>query len=215
MTRFENDLVARLPQMRAFARHLANRDSQLAEDLVQEACVNALRARTQFTPGTNMNAWLFTILRNCFLDTVKRASTRLEQPDDALDRLSRGTVPQLGHLEFMALREAFARLSPEHRDVLLLTVLGQLSYRDMADRCHCEVGTVKSRVSRAREKLREALDDSPDVELRTRRRNQEGHRHDGHNGGRAHEAGEDHGEPSHLFGSAGTEPERASTGCPS
>ncbi|TVQ34804.1 MAG: sigma-70 family RNA polymerase sigma factor [Geminicoccaceae bacterium] len=161
LDRFETDLVARLPQLRAFARHLATRDHHLAEDLVQEACVNALRARTQFTPGTNMDAWLFTIMRNCFRNVLKRASTRLEEGNDELDRFTHGTVPQFGHLEFMALRQAFARLSAEHREVLLLAVLGLLSYQEMADRCGCEVGTVKSRVSRAREKLRHALDGEP------------------------------------------------------
>ncbi len=154
MDGFETELVHALPRLRAFARRLTDNDAALADDLVQDTCVNALRAAGRYQLGTNIDAWLATILRNRFFSLVKRHARRLETADDELlERTSAGTVPQHGRLEMMALERAFAHLRPAERRALVMATTEDRSYRDIADDCHCAVGTVKSRVSRARSQL--------------------------------------------------------------
>jgi RNA polymerase sigma-70 factor (ECF subfamily) len=161
---FREQLTETIPSLRAFARSLAMGDEAFAEDLVQDTCVNALRAQDQFTPGTNLKAWLFTILRNRFRSLAKRRRIRAEDPDDDLDRMVTGPAPQQGRLEMIAFRRAFAELRTEYREALVLAVLHGMNYEDIAEICGCQVGTVKSRVSRARDRLREALYDGPERE---------------------------------------------------
>lgn len=159
MQSFQAELVRSLPRLRGFARRLTDGDDALADDLVQDTCVNALRAHASFKPGTNMQAWLATILRNRFLSLIKRHARRMETADDeTLARSTSGTVPQQGRLEMMAFEEAFARLRPAERRVLVLAATEDRSYREIADDCRCAVGTVKSRVSRARTQLAAELD---------------------------------------------------------
>jgi RNA polymerase sigma-70 factor (ECF subfamily) len=159
VTDFEVDLVQRLPRLRTFARRLTGYDAALADDLVQDTCVSALGAWERFEPGTNMDAWLATILRNRFLSLAKRHARRFEcADDDAVARSTSGSVPQQGRLEMMALEEAFGRLRPVEQRALMLAATEDVSYRDIADACHCAVGTVKSRVSRARTRLADDLD---------------------------------------------------------
>ncbi|MFP4269948.1 MAG: sigma-70 family RNA polymerase sigma factor [Alphaproteobacteria bacterium] len=164
MDAFREELTRTVPSLRAFARSLAMGDEALADDLVQDTCVNALRAQEQFTPGTNLKAWLFTILRNRFRSLAKRRRIRAEDPDDDLDRIVTGPAPQHGRLEMIAFRRAFAELRAEYREALVLAVLHGMSYEEIARICGCRVGTVKSRVSRARDRLREALYDGPERE---------------------------------------------------
>jgi len=161
---FREELTRTIPSLRAFARSLAMGDDALADDLVQDTCVNALRAQDQFTPGTNLKAWLFTILRNRFRSLAKHRKVRAEDPDDDLDRMVTGPAPQQGRLEMIAFRRAFADLRPEYREALVLAVGHGMNYEDIARVCDCRVGTVKSRVSRARDRLREALYDGPERE---------------------------------------------------
>ncbi len=162
MDDFREELTRTIPSLRAFARSLATGDEALAEDLVQDTCVNALRAQHQFTPGTNLKAWLFTILRNRFRSLAKRRKVRAEEPDDELDRMPVGATPQEGRLEMMAFRRAFDELRAEYREALVLAVVHGLNYEDIAQICDCRVGTVKSRVSRARDRLRAALYEEPE-----------------------------------------------------
>jgi RNA polymerase sigma-70 factor (ECF subfamily) len=162
MDDFREELTRTMPSLRAFARSLATGDEALAEDLVQDTCVNALRAQHQFTPGTNLKAWLFTILRNRFRSLAKRRKVRAEEPDDGLDRVPIDATPQEGRLEMMAFRRAFADLRAEYREALVLAVVHGMNYEDIAQVCGCRVGTVKSRVSRARDRLREALYEEPE-----------------------------------------------------
>ncbi|MFP4126262.1 MAG: sigma-70 family RNA polymerase sigma factor [Alphaproteobacteria bacterium] len=159
MDGFETELLRALPRLRAFARRLTDNDAALADDLVQDTCVNALRAAGRYQLNTNIDAWLATILRNRFLSLAKRHARRLETTDDELvQRTSAGTVPQHGRLEMMALERAFARLRPAERRALVLATTEDRSYRDIAHDCDCAVGTVKSRVSRARSRLAVELD---------------------------------------------------------
>jgi RNA polymerase sigma-70 factor (ECF subfamily) len=159
---FRTELTQWIPSLRAFARSLTRGDEAFADDLVQDTCVNALRAQAQFTPGTNLKAWLFAILRNRLRSLAKHRKIRAEDPDDDLDRLVVGPAPQQGRLEMIAFHRALGELRAEYREALVLAVVHGMNYEDIAAVCGCQVGTVKSRVSRARDRLRTALDDGPE-----------------------------------------------------
>jgi len=157
MTVFREDLVALLPHLRAFARSLTAGNASLSDDLVQDTILKAIEAQSQYQPGTNLKAWLFTILRNQHLSLLRRKRTRNEVCDEDIDRL--GSVPafQESRIEVAAFRKAFAELSPDHRSVLVLVGVEGLPYEEVARIMGCEVGTVKSRVNRARNALRRML----------------------------------------------------------
>ena len=159
MTIFQEDVVATVPRLRAFARSLTNGDRQLADDLVQDTVVNALRAQRQFTPGTNLEAWLFAILRNRFRSLVGRRRNRMEQPqdDEELERVFLTPPAQDAVIEIAAFRRAFRDLAPSHREVLVLVGVHGLSYERVAEVCGCQIGTVKSRINRARTVLKAKL----------------------------------------------------------
>jgi RNA polymerase sigma-70 factor, ECF subfamily len=159
VTIFQEDVVATVPRLRAFARSLTNGDRQLADDLVQDTVVNALRAQSQFTPGTNLEAWLFAILRNRFRSLVGRRRNRFEQPqdDEELERVFWTPPAQDAVIEIAAFRRAFRDLAPSHREVLVLVGVHGLSYERVAEICGCEIGTVKSRINRARTVLKAKL----------------------------------------------------------
>ncbi len=152
-----DDLAAQLPHLRAFARSLTGGNWQLADDLVQDTAVLALRKWHQFTPGTNLTAWLLKILHNRFRSLIGRKHVTSEISDDGL--LDRRSVPapQEGRLEVAAFKQAFAKLKPAHRAVLVLSVVHGLPYEEVAAICGCEAGTVKSRVNRARTQLKKML----------------------------------------------------------
>ena len=117
----------------------------------------ALRGWGQFTPGTNLRSWLLKILHNRFYSLARRKHVTAEVADDEL--LGRQAVPasQESALQLAAFKRAFAELSPAHRTVLVLCVVQGLPYEEVAAICGCEVGTVKSRVNRARTLLRKRL----------------------------------------------------------
>lgn len=150
-------LIEMLPHLRAFARSLTGGDREFADDLVQDTLVKSMQAEHQFQPGSNLRAWLFTILRNTFCSQVGRKRRQVEMEDDDLERLATAAAPQEGRLEAIAFRRAFKQLSAVHREVLVLAVLQGLPYEAIAAQCGCEVGTVKSRVNRARAQLRAML----------------------------------------------------------
>lgn len=157
MTLFREDVAALMPHLRAFARSLTAGNAALADDLVQDTLLKALEAQSQFQPGTNLKAWMFTILRNQHLSLMRRKRTRNEVPDDDIELL--GSVPafQESRLEVAAFRRAFAELGPDHRTVLVLVCIHGLPYDEVAEIMDCEVGTVKSRVNRARSALKRML----------------------------------------------------------
>ena len=162
---FREDVAALLPHLRAFARSLTAGDRQLADDIVQDAIMNALRAQHQFTPGTNLKAWLFTILRNRFKSVIVRKHVTAEVGDDDLDQQHWVAPEQESRIEILAFKRAFKTLSRVHREVLVLAVVHGLSYERIAEICGCELGTVKSRVNRARTALKQMLldEDEPVV----------------------------------------------------
>jgi RNA polymerase sigma-70 factor (ECF subfamily) len=140
---FGDELIKAIPNLRAFAHSLSG-DSNLSNDLVQETLLKAWSHKQSFVPGSNLKAWLFTILRNTFF-THYRKSQREELDED--QAAMNASVPAT-HM-----RTAMMRLSPDHREALLLITAEGFSYEDAARVCGCAVGTMKSRVNRARSRL--------------------------------------------------------------
>ena len=157
MSVFREDILEVVPHLRAFARSLTGGDVHFADDLVQDTVVNALQAQSQFEEGSNLKAWLFTILRNRFRSVIARKHVKSEIGDEDLERLSTVPAHQESRLEVMAFKQAFMQLSAAHREVLILAVIHGYPYERIASICGCEVGTVKSRVNRARNLLKKML----------------------------------------------------------
>src|SRR5690349_7043743 len=151
-------LLEAVPHLRAFARSLTrNRDQ--ADDLVNDTIVRAIAASNQFTPGTNFRAWVFTILRNLFYNQGRRGKSRFSSIDDLTVDEPAEMASQEASLEFCDFRRAFWQLPEHHREALILVGASGLNYEDAAKICGCQVGTMKSRVSRARTELRRMLDE--------------------------------------------------------
>jgi RNA polymerase sigma-70 factor, ECF subfamily len=154
-----DDMVALMPQMHNFARSLC-RDAVRAADLVQEALLRALSNVERFQPGTNLKAWLFTILRNEHYSQLRRQKFEAVGVDTS-------TLPEPavlpdhdGEIELRELNTALSALPTGQRTALLLVSASGLSYEEAATICGCAVGTIKSRVARAREMLVGLLDNS-------------------------------------------------------
>ncbi len=153
---FRNLILNVLPSLRAFAISLTN-DPIRADDLVQETLVRAWSHADRFEAGTNINAWLFTILRNLFHSEYRTRKREVEDPDGSYAERLRSAPEQQGHLDIQDLRVALARLPVEQREALILVGAEGLSYEEAAEICGCAVGTIKSRVNRARTRLAELL----------------------------------------------------------
>jgi RNA polymerase sigma-70 factor (ECF subfamily) len=149
-------LLEIFPDLRAFARSLT-RDRAHADDVVQDATVRALTSAHLFSPGTNFKAWMFTIVRHCFYNDVRLSKRFTTLPEDLNEKGQAGS--QEVNLKLCDFRRAFWKLTPEHREVLTLIGPSDLSYDEAAIICGCAVGTVKSRVSRARSQLRRMLEE--------------------------------------------------------
>lgn len=155
---FQHQLITFLPAMKAFAVMLT-RNRQSADDLVNDTVVRALRKQDLYTMGTNMKAWLFTIMRNIYVNNLRSGhSTRLIQIDD--DLLPNLTSVAPGQEHVLILKELFRALdglNSDQREVLLLVVGQGLSYEETARICECPIGTVRSRLARARRELERML----------------------------------------------------------
>jgi RNA polymerase sigma-70 factor (ECF subfamily) len=151
-----NQMLAAVPHLRAFAISLAGSVDR-ADDLVQTALLRGIENIDRFQPGTNMQAWLFTILRNQFYTDFRRRRREIEDPDNALSgRLA--VLPEQGaRLDYTDMLRALAKLTPEHREALLLIAAEGLSYEEAARICDTNIGTIKSRINRARTRLAEIL----------------------------------------------------------
>ena len=146
------DLIALIPQMRAFARSLCH-DRTYADDLAQDALASAWRSRTAYAAGTNLKAWVFRILRNQFYSDRRRA-WRVTPLDPGVAERTLVTLSNpTAALELDDVRRAMLELPDEQREALTLIGVAGLSYEAAAAACDCAVGTVKSRVSRARQRL--------------------------------------------------------------
>ncbi|MCX7585864.1 sigma-70 family RNA polymerase sigma factor [Phenylobacterium sp. 58.2.17] len=155
---FKTELTALIPQMRAFARSLC-RDATAADDLAQDALLKAWNNRASFEPGTNMKAWTFMILRNQFYSD-KRRSWRSSQLDpEVAERTLEAASNPIASLELDEVRRALACLPDDQREALILIGAGGLSYEEVSEICGCAIGTIKSRVSRARDRLSTIIED--------------------------------------------------------
>jgi RNA polymerase sigma-70 factor (ECF subfamily) len=152
----EAGLVKLLPFLRAFARSLSG-DWELAEDLAQEALAKVWRSRRSFTPGSNLKAWLFTILRNEFFSYQRRAWRQGHWDDEWAETIPGPSGEQDWAVELSDTANAMKSLPDAQREALILVGVGGFSYDDTAVLTNSPTGTMKSRVARARQSLREIL----------------------------------------------------------
>lgn len=163
-TAFGQQLVEMIPNLRAFARSLVNNPTR-ADDLVQECMARALANTDKFEPGTNLRAWLFTILRNHYYSEIRKRRREVEDIDGGhAERLS-SAPRQLAALHMRDFRAALSQLPSEQREALTLVGASGFAYEEAAKICGCAVGTVKSRVNRGRRRLSELLQVDPASDL--------------------------------------------------
>ena len=146
---FKRELAEVVPHLRAFARGLCGRPD-MADDLVQETLLKAWAAQERFEPGTSMRAWTFVILRNVYLTEMRRNRFRGEYDETVAERILVQSAAQEEPLHLDDMRRALMALPEERREALLLVGAGGFSYEEAAEICQCPVGTIKSRVGRAR-----------------------------------------------------------------
>jgi RNA polymerase sigma-70 factor (ECF subfamily) len=155
---FKRELVQLIPHLRAFARTLCG-DPAAADDLAQDAMMKAWDARASFQMGTNMKAWTFMILRNQFYSEKRRSWRQSQLDQEAAERTLVAVDDPEAPVALDELRQGLAMLPPEQREALILVGAGGFAYEEAAEICNCAVGTVKSRVSRARRALHAILDE--------------------------------------------------------
>ena len=149
-------VLAAVPKLRAFAISLCGNVDR-ADDLVQETLLRALANINSFQRGTNMSAWLFTILRNHFRSEYRKRRREVEASEGHYAETLKTQPEQHGQVEFREFREALTHLPPDQREALILVGASGFSYEEAAHICGCAVGTIKSRVNRARPRLAELL----------------------------------------------------------
>jgi RNA polymerase sigma-70 factor, ECF subfamily len=147
-----DSILEAVPSLRAFAISLCGNVDR-ADDLVQETLLRALANIHSFQPGTNMPAWLFTILRNLFRSEYRKRRREVEDPDGGYAETLKTHPEQTSHVEFKEFRNALAKLPSDQREALILVGASGFSYEEAAEICGCAVGTIKSRVNRARTRL--------------------------------------------------------------
>lgn len=161
-----DEIIEHLGPLRAFAMSLT-RNSATADDLVQDTIVKAWSNIDKFQAGTNMRAWLFTILRNTFYSLRRKRSREVADVDGEYAAQLSEKPAHDGALAMTDFRVAFATLPDEQREALLLVGASGFTYEEAANMCGCKVGTIKSRASRARTRLAELLDlkegEAPDL----------------------------------------------------
>src|SRR6202140_2860927 len=151
-----DQVLSTVPSLRAFAISLCGNIDR-ADDLVQETLLRALSHIDSFEPGTNMPAWLFTILRNLFRSEYRKRRREVEDGDGRYAESLKSHPEQPGRVEFEEFRAALATLPADQREALILVGASGFSYDEAAAICDCAVGTIKSRVNRARKPLSELL----------------------------------------------------------
>jgi len=149
-------VLSAVPSLRAFAISLCGNVDR-ADDLVQETLLRALANIDSFQPGTNMAAWLFTILRNHFRSEYRKRRREVEDSEGRYADKLKSQPEQHGRVEFREFREALAQLPQDQREALILVGASGFSYEEAANICGCAIGTIKSRVNRARTRLAELL----------------------------------------------------------
>ncbi len=152
----KDELVTHLPALRAFALSLT-RNRATADDMMQDAVLKAWSNMDKYKPGTNMRAWLFTILRNNYYSSRRKLNREVADIDNAFSDTLSVKPDHDGRLQMMDFKVAFQQLADEHREALILVGASGFSYDDAAEMCGVATGTMKSRVNRARAKLTELL----------------------------------------------------------
>jgi len=153
---FRDGLLASLPSLRAFALSLAMNHA-VADDLVQETLLKAWKNQDRFEPGSNLQAWLCTILRNHFYTDNRKRKREVEDADGTMAGQMVASAAQEANSELQQVKQHLAKLPAAMREALLLVGAQGLTYEDAAELIGCQVGTVKSRVSRARALLARSL----------------------------------------------------------
>ena len=149
-------MLGAVPSLRAFAISLSGNVDR-ADDLVQETLLRAVANIDSFQPGTNMSAWLFTILRNLFRSEYRKRRREVEDTDGSYAESLKSHPEQEGRVEMQEFLAALAKLPADQREALVLVGAAGFSYEEAAAICECAVGTIKSRVNRARTRLAEML----------------------------------------------------------
>jgi RNA polymerase sigma-70 factor (ECF subfamily) len=149
-------ILGTVPSLRAFAVSLCG-NLDRADDLVQETLTRALANIESFRPGTNMAAWLFTILRNQFRSEYRKRRREVEDAEGTHAQSLQAPPEQMSRVEFEELRQALAKLPDDQREALILVGASGFSYEEAANICGCAVGTIKSRVNRARTHLAQLM----------------------------------------------------------
>jgi RNA polymerase sigma-70 factor (ECF subfamily) len=154
--RFKRELLAALPNLRAFAVSLVGRHDR-ADDLVQDTIMKAWAKQDSFEIGTNIKAWLIKILLNSFYSQMRKNGREVQDSDGILTERLSVHPAQHGALDLQDFRIALNTLPPDQREAIILVGASGFSYEEAAEICNCAVGTIKSRVSRARQRLQELL----------------------------------------------------------
>ena len=157
---FRDQLVATISGLRAFGMSLTGRADR-ADDLVQETLMKAWHHQNSFEPGSNLKAWLYTILRNEFYTQLRKRRREVEDADGAYSSKVASPGEQDGHLDMADMKIALAQLPADQREAIILVGASGFSYQEAAEISGVAVGTVKSRVSRARERLSILLGEKP------------------------------------------------------
>lgn len=158
---FREELTAAIPYMRAFSRSLTGNEAA-ADDLTQDALVKAWRARERFRAGTNFRAWVFTIVRNQFYSDQRRSWRQAPWDEEKAKRTLSGPQGLDSMMALDELRRALIQLPEDQREAIVLVGAGGFAYEEAAQICGCAVGTIKSRVSRARKALAAMLEEGAD-----------------------------------------------------
>lgn len=159
-----DQLTSLIPELRACARALC-RNAAWADDLTQEALLKAWSNASRFEAGTNFRGWMFTILRNTFLTSVRRRQREVQDSDSKFALRVTVNPAQEHRVELTDLQRCLGSISSEQREAVLMVGPVGYSYQEAAERCGCAVGSIKSRVSRARRTLMQQLDGTCDVQV--------------------------------------------------
>lgn len=154
---FKKSLIESLPDLRAFARSLI-RNADKADDLVQDTILKAWAKQDSFEVGTNIKAWLVTILRNEFYSQMRKRGREVQDSEGTYSNAMAIHPAQYGSLDLKDFRKALDQLPDDQREAIILIGASGFSYEEAAEICDCAIGTIKSRVSRARSRLQELLE---------------------------------------------------------
>jgi RNA polymerase sigma-70 factor (ECF subfamily) len=155
---FKAQLAETIPHLRAFGRSLSG-NIDVADDLVQDTLLKAWGARDRFIAGTSMKAWTFVILRNTYFSHMRRKKFTAEYDEIVAERILSAPAPQQYPIHLADLQRALMEISDDQREAIILIGAGGYSYEEAAKIAGCAIGTMKSRVSRARVALEGILED--------------------------------------------------------